>query len=366
MRGWRGMTRAAAAVLAAGTALATMTAGTAAAAPAAPRARPTAPAGWRARTVVPLSHLAVSAAVSTQAGAAYELVSRSAGSGPYGLRRVGLASKNVTKGGEFPVSDLTLAAGYLWVSGQIVRRGDVRLVLYQVSPDSLRTVRSWRLTPFIPAGFLNVAVAGGPAGSAWVGFKRTLWRLSTRTGAVLARARLRSGLSVSDVATDPAASDLYVSAAPEPGGAVLREYRARSGRLLASASGKPLTFSVAGAQLTAAPGGVWASFRTGMAGQTVLLRQRGLRVARLTGGQGLFGWFMFNTTIYGGGSLWLGVQGGDVGCVAPATGRVRSRGTLRPLAVGDQMLAVDAARRVVYSFAGTAIMAVTAPAACWR
>jgi hypothetical protein len=231
---------------------------------------------------------------------------------------------------------------------------------------SLRTVRSWRLTPFQAAGFRNVAVAAGPAGTAWVGFDRTLWRLRTSTGAVVARARLAAGLSVSDVAVNPAATRLYVSAAPKLGGAVLGEYAAASGRLLASARGKPLTYSVEGASLTAAPGGVWASFRTGMNGMTVLLRQRGLRVVPLPGGRGLYGWVMFNTTIYGGGSLFLGVQGGDVGCVAPATGHVRARGTLRTLADGNEMLAVSAARHEVYTFAGTAIMAVSAPAACWR
>jgi hypothetical protein len=357
MRGWRGLARGAAAVVTAGTVLAGLTAGTAGAAPPA----------WRARTVVRLSNRAASAAVSPAAGAAYQLVARSAGgSGPYRLWRVALSGASRTGGLSYPVSGLTLAGGYLWVSGQIVRGQRIRLVLYQVSPVTLHTVRSWRLTPFQAAAFRNVAVAAGPAGTAWVGFDRTLWRLRTRTGAVVARARLAAGLSVSDVAVNPAATRLYVSAAPKIGGAVLREYTAGRGRLLASARGKPLTYSVEGAQLTAVPGGVWASFRTGMNGMTVLLRQRGLRVARLPGGRGLYGWVMFSTALYGGHSLFLGVEGGDVGCVAPATGHVRARGTLKALADGNEMVAVSAAHREVFTFTGSAIMAVSAPAACWR
>jgi hypothetical protein len=179
------------------------------------------------------------------------------------------------------------------------------------------------------------------------------------------RAELRSGLSVTDVAVEPARRYLYVSAEPSLGGAVVDEYAARSGRLLATTDRAPLKFSVAGAALTAVPGGVWASYRTGMAGQTILLRRRGLGVVRARGGR-LFSWFMTGGTAYGDGSLCAGASSGDIGCVAPGTGRIRSRTTLKPMMDGGEMLAVSLARHEVYAVGQSDILAVTAPARCWR
>jgi hypothetical protein len=289
------------------------------------------------------------------------------GSGPFRLQRVSLsAGHRVTRGRRFPVSDISLAAGSLWISGGIVTSSSFQLALYQVSPDTLHVVRAWLLTPRRTSGLENVPVAAGPAGSVWVGFSRTLWRLSPRTGAILARARIGSGLSITDVAVDPAGKHLYVAAAPSRGGAVAREYDARTGRLLASASGEPLEFSISGASLTAVPAGAWASYRTGMLGQTVLLRQRNLHAVTVPGHPRLFSWAMSNTTAYGGGALWLAVFGGRIGCADPATGHVRSHATFKSLANGGQFLAVDPPQRRLLVFAGSAVIAVTAPPQCLR
>lgn len=367
MRGMHAVMKGAAVALAAGIALATLAAWPAQAAlPAQGSGHAPAAAGWRVRTVVRLGDRAVSVAADPRAGAAYEMVSGTRGGGPFRLVRARLNGASLTRGPQFPVSDVTLAAGQLWVSGGITSGSSTRLVLYQVSPKTLRVVRSWRLTGEQRGGLGLVSVAGGPGRTVWVGFERRLRRLSARTGVVVARARLRAGLSVSHVAVDPAGAHLYVSAAPEQGGAVMFEYAAGSGRLLASASGRPIEFSVSGATLTAVPGGVWASFRTGMAGLTVLLRQRGLHVVQPGGGRGLFNWFFSSSSSYGGGSLWLNVEGGGIGCVAPATGQVRLRAKLRPLADGSQLLAVSPARREVLAFSRGDIDAVTAPARCWR
>jgi hypothetical protein len=323
---------------------------------------------WQARTVAALSPGTINVAVSPRARAAYEMVVGSATRrGPFQLRRIGLAGQPTARGSHFPVSDIRVAAGYVWVSGAVLLPGSsFRLVLYQVDPATLRVLRSWRLTGQRSTGLQVVPVAQGPAGTVWIGFEQTLWRLNTRTGAVVRRARLRSGLSVSDVAVDPARKHLYVAAAPRLGGAVLREYSAGNGRLLASASGAPLRFSAAGAALTAVPHGVWASYRTGMAGQTILLRQRGLRIATLAGGRGLFNWFMLGRTGYGGGALWLAVNSGAVGCIAPASGRVRARTRLRAMVGGGYLLGVSAARREVYALGQSAVVAITAPSRCWR
>jgi hypothetical protein len=182
----------------------------------------------------------------------------------------------------------------------------------------------------------------------------------------VAHARVRSGLSVTDVAVDPAGKHLYVAAAPRQGGAVVSEFAAGSGRLLVSASGRPLTFSIAGAFLTAVPAGAWASFRTGMLGETVLLRQRSLHAVTVADHLGLFNWAMDNSTAYGGGALWLAVDGGRAGCADPATGKVRSHSKFTALASGGQFLSVDPPQRRLLAFAGSAIVAITAPPRCLR
>jgi hypothetical protein len=321
---------------------------------------------WRARRVAPLSPQATNVVVNPGADVAYEMVASARGDGPFRLRRIAVASKRVRSGPLFPVSGLQLAGGYVWVSGTVVHGSTATgVAFYQVNPNTLRVVRSWHRGG--PAtGIGRVPVTDGPARTVWVGFDRTLWRLKTSTGVIVARARLRSGLSVSDAALDPARTHLYVSVAPRLGGAAMREYSASSGRLLASASGKPLQFSISGAALTAVPGRVWASYRTGMAGQTILLRQRGLRTVRFTGGRTLFDWFMTGSTAYGGGSVWVGTDNGDIGCVAPSTGRVRARSRLQPLVAGGELLGVSPARHQVLAFGQSGILAITAPASCWR
>jgi hypothetical protein len=321
---------------------------------------------WRAHSVARLAAGVTTVAVNPRANVAYELVDRTPGNGPFQLDRITLASGHVARGPEFGAAQLSLAGGYVWVSGAVSRGHDFRLVLDQVSPTTLRVLRTWRLTGEQPAGYQNVPVATGPGGTVWVGFQHTLWRLSTRTGAVVGRAGLRSSLFVSDLAVNPAGKYLYVSVTPKNGGGAMREYSARSGRLLASSSGGPLKSSVSGADLTATPDRVWASFRTGMAGQTIALRQHGLSVVHFTGGRGLFGWFMLGSTSYGAKSVWLGLDNGDTGCVNPGTGAVRSRGHLRLLTGGGELLGVSAARHEVYALGTSSILAISAPATCWR
>lgn len=321
---------------------------------------------WRARSVAPLSPQGMNFVVNPRAAVAYEMVASARGDGPFRLRRMAIASKRVLSGRAFPVSGLQLAGGYVWVSGP-VRHGPTAtgVAFYQVNPSTLRVIRSWHRSG-ATTGVGQVPVTDGPAGTVWVGFDRTLWRLNTSTGVIVARARLRSGLAVSDAALDPARTHLYVSVAPRLGGGAMREYSARSGRLLASASGQPLKFSISGAALTAVPGRVWASYRTGMAGQTILLRQRGLHTVAFTDGRSLFDWFMTGSTTYGGGSVWIGTNNGAIACVAPSTGRVRARSRLKLLIGSGELLGVSAARHEVLAFGESGILAITAPATCWR
>jgi hypothetical protein len=284
------------------------------------------------------------------------------------LRRISLASGAVQNGPRFRLSRLRLASGFLWVYGPLYSGPHgtrVRLVLHQISPSSLRLIRSWTLLPtrrLVSLSDVSVTPGPGPRPTVWVGFRRTLRLISASTGAVLRRARVPAGFSITDVATDPQRQRLYAAATPRLGGGAVFEYHARSGRQLASATGKPVEFAVAGSDLTAVPGGVWSSFRTGMMGETVLLRARELSVVPLH--TPIFVWAMFATTVYGD-SLWLARQDGVTGCIGPKTGAVRARTTLPGLRDSGQLLTADPGRHLVYAVGRHGVVAISPPPACW-
>ena len=334
----------------------------------APRLAP-AGAAWTARTVLPEGARVRGAAqvLSPARGADFALVPVGRAGTVFELRRISLASGAVRTGPRFGVGGLRLASGFLWVFGAVYSGpGDsrVRLVLHQVSVPGLRVVRSWTLRPARRlASLAEVSVAPGPGRTVWAGFRRTLWQIGVSAGRVLRRARVPAGFSVTDVATDPRRQRLYAAAAPRPGGGAVFEYRALSGRQLAAATGKPLIYSVSGASLTAVPGRVWASFRTGMAGETVLLRSQELSAVPVN--RGVLSWFGHATTVYGGGSVWLASEDGVVACLGPLDGVVRARVRLPALRGSGQLLTVDAGRHVVYGVGRRGVVAITAPGACW-
>jgi hypothetical protein len=246
--------------------------------------------------------------------------------GPWVLCRISLATGAVRLGPTFPVGGLTMASGYLWVFSTSLARAQP--VVSQVDPATLQRVRAIRL-PSVPANFggVPVAVTAGPTRSVWIGSNRTLLRVSVSTGRPLTTVPLPPGLVGGDAAVNPAGTTLYVSATNNTAGGMILEYNARTGHQLAAASGGVIRYAVAGASLTAVPGGVWASFRTGMMGLTIHLGAHGLpmitppgpRIAR-TPPTGVFHWPMYATTSYGGGALWVANELGIVACLPPALG----------------------------------------------
>jgi hypothetical protein len=343
-------------------------------------------AGWRARTVTRLSPLMMSTAVAPAARAAYEMVARRpGGTGPFRLWRIGLSAGSARaagaarRGPAFPVSEVSVAGGFVWVSGDLSTGPSPSAssgpVLYQVNPRTLAIVASWRL-PGRPGRYAPVSVAAGPARTVWVGSGGTLRQLRARTGATVRQVRLPAGLLASDIAVDPAARYLYVAGEGQLGGVTALEYAAGTGRLLATAGRSPLRFSAGGAALTAVPGGVWASFRTGLLGRTVLLRQPGLGSVPLPASYlpgvppasahpDFYRYAMGASTGYGG-ALWLSQgTGGRTGCVAPRTGQVRSVATLRLLAGGGELLGVRPSARQVFAAGPSGLIVITAPARCW-
>jgi hypothetical protein len=337
--------------------------------------------GWPEHTVLRENQreLVSNQVVDTRAGTVYALVRRHINlqRGPYVLRRTELASGSVRSGPAFAGGGLALASGDLWVFSAASQPGSTSspLVVREVSPQTLAVIRSVVLPP--QGRVPDVSVAAGPADSVWIGDSRATWRVSAATGAVLAKAAMPARFTVGDIAVDPAGQHLYVSAisARARGGpGALFEYDASSGVRLARALHGPVTFALAGAALTATPPGVWASYRTGMLGSTILLRQRGLVTVlppgygQPPGGPGsVYVWPMAATTVYGGGSLWLANEAGVMACASPRTGVVRARTRTRQGSLlGNDLLAADQSAHLVYGLSPAGLTAISPPARCWR
>src|SRR5690242_2499408 len=331
------------------------------------------PAGgpWPSRTVLRESARVRSAnqVLSLARGADYALMPVNQPETVFQLQKISLATGAILSGSRFPASRLRLASGFLWVYGPVYsgpHSTRVRLVLRQFSPSSLRLIRSWTLLPthrMVSLSEVSVAPGPGPRRTVWVGFQRTLRLISVTSGATLRRARVPAGFSITDVATDPQRRRLYAAAEPRLGGGAVFEYHARCGRQLVSATGTPEKFALAGSDLTAVPGAVWSSFRTGMMGETVLLRAQDLSVVPLH--RPIFEWTMWATTVYGGGALWLGTIDEAAACIGPQSGAVRARSTVRDLRGSGQLLTVDPGRHLLYAVGQHGVVAISPPPACW-
>jgi hypothetical protein len=329
---------------------------------------------WPERAVMRESFTVTSQAIS--GGSRYALVSltHTPVRGPYLLERRNLRTGQVDKGPRFSFGNLAIGAGRLWIYGAARTQPD----LIEVDPRTLRRIRSISL-PQAPTLNPWIAVTAGPADSLWIGTTRALLRISATTGTTLVRLAAPPRLGVGDLAVDPSGRHLYVSMAHVvkggvEGGTVL-EYNARTGRTLARSSARLLNDSVAGAALTAVPGGVWASFRTGMLGLTIHLRAHDLAmiapprssVASLPANS-LFHWPMSATTIYGGGALWVANEAGIVACLDPERGTVRASEHIPPSRQTD-LLAVDTLGHHVFALDNEPhlqIVQLTPPQRCWN
>jgi hypothetical protein len=334
-------------------------------------------ASWPQRLVVRqgLAEVIADQVINPDTGAAYALISRTDApvQGPYILKCTELRTGSVHEGPSFLVGSLATASGYLWVYGASQPRAQP--VAYQVNPVSLARIRAIALPP-APAGLPIAAFATGPGDSVWIGSYRTLLRVGVSTDVVSTRVTLPPDLTVTDISVDPARTILYVSAAHIVdgwfGGLVMLEYDAQSGHLLAAASSGLLSYSVAGAALTAVPGGVWASFRTGMLGLTIHLGQVGLKMIAppgpgiaLTSPSSVFHWPMYEATAYGGGALWVANQVGIVACLDPRTGQVRASEQISQSQLPYQLQAIDPSRHAIYALSTNGLVQITPPQRCW-
>jgi len=325
---------------------------------------------WPARTVLrlPLRLRISNQVVDPSARAAFVLSANAPGLA-YRLIRLPLSGGPGLAGAVVPVNGIGLGAGSVWVFGaRPAAHSAFKLVLYQISQTTLAVRRSWTLSPAERrSGFVGFAAGGH--GTVWVGFLRTVLRINASSGAIVSRIQIPRGLTVSDVAADPTGRHLYVAANSPLGETTVVEYSAATLRKLASNASGDLRFSVGGATATAVPGGVWVSFRTGSMGETVLLRQQGLRFVKLPGSGhpgSLFSWTMFASTEFAGNALFLARQDGIVACMSPSTGQVRARGHVSKLIGAGNLLGATQSGRVLYGLSQTSVVAIRPPAACQR
>ena len=318
-------------------------------------------------------------------GAGFSLVSAGPTDlGPWVLQRIDIDRATTESGAAFSVGTLSLAAGYLWIScGRGIVSDATGPVLCQVDPDTLAVVRQIplpaprRAVPTPPSEY-PLSIASGPGDTVWIGYGQTLVLVDAGRGVVLSSVPITSG-TVASMSVDPTQRYLYVALSyPTISGqtvdAAVLEFDARSGRLLAGTSAQSaVTDSVAGGVLTAVGGGVWMSFRTGMLGETILLRQSDLAVvgppsSTLVNAQpdGVFRWIMDASTIYGNGALVVVNENGVMACADPLSGVIRAQEHL-PSAegAGVQLLAVDGTSGQVFVTDGDGLEAITPPSACW-
>ncbi|HWG63820.1 MAG TPA: hypothetical protein VG253_19195 [Streptosporangiaceae bacterium] len=141
---------------------------------------------------------------------------------------------------------------------------------------------------------------------------------------------------------------------------------------MAATSSGFLRDSVAGAALTAVPGGVWASFRTGMLGLTIHLRRAGLPMIAPPGpgivkraALGVFHWPMYETTAYGGGALWVTNQVGIMACLNARTGHIRASERISQSQLIYQLPAIDPVMHAIYALSTRGLFQIFPPGQCW-
>jgi len=318
------------------------------------------PATDTAYALVPLA--------GSQAHARYQLTCATEPGGP------------VRKGPVLKDPDLALASGYLWAFGMPGRKA----VVSQINPRTLRVIRSITLPGDAPPGYAAMHLTGGYGHSVWAGSTRAgptakLYRLDTRSGRIMAMATLPPGTAAYDISFYPypaVCCSVYASAANVVGGGpegnLVLEFDAIGGGFIAAADQGLVTKSVAGSAVTAVPDGVWDSFRTGMLGLTLHLRQSDLSLKSPTRpgiaqspATGLFHWAMYATTIFGGGSVWLTNQSGRLACLDPGNGRIRAIERLSQSKLVYQLFAADPARHLLFGAGSQGLVAISPPAACW-
>jgi hypothetical protein len=327
---------------------------------------------WPERLVAPVP--SVSDFVAGGDHTAYYLTPLSDGYGPYQLHRIDLTTGVVTDGPAFSLPGISLASGYLWVFGTAPDVGPLTAPeLCQVDPQTLQVVRPishWPVSQPAPGSSSPNPVVGAPDGTVWVGIRGWLFHFDASTGAFLSSSEVTAGF-VGDVVIDPSGRYLFLALSgvslPQGEASVVEELDALTGRLLVSTSGDSVIAhgAVGFTGIVSAPGTVWASFRTGMDGVTVILRQSDLTQVNtpLPEGNDIYGWPMSTSVLYQGNSVWLTNGWGVWACLDPSTGAIRAAGKSE---MGfAQLVTSSTSFHTLYVITAAGFVALTPPLSCW-
>jgi outer membrane protein assembly factor BamB len=292
--------------------------------------------------------------------------------------KVDLDSQQVAAGPALPtIADLVVADGYLWAGWPISIPSPGQqpspAVVCQFELTTMTFVR--RIA--IPAGDSNFAMAPGPNGSLLVGYGTSLFTVAASDGVLHTITASLDGQAVS-VSAAPQGDVAYVtmSGATEGVVQVVDEVNLLTGATVARNSSQDLS-GVEPGQATAVTAGVWLSWRTGMAGETLFLRKADLSPAPIPtdphpaqpqGAPGsLFSSMMGEDTTYTDGVLWVSAGDGQIGCVDPSTEQVRAEGTVPGPAFGILGESESKQLYVLYQSSSYIVLLLTIdpPAACF-
>lgn len=258
--------------------------------------------------------------------------------------RYDLASKQLTHGtssaGVAGSSAVTATGGWVWV----VTGEGAQAAVEQLDPTTL-AIHSERDLPvtdtLYPSQSIPVltATVGGPL---WVAAGEDVWALNPSTGATEIEFDARN--QINSMSTTPDGTLLYTSGViSDDGGFIVTEYDAHTGEQLHRSDQQ---VSVGAGTVAATNGGVWVSYRTGMAGPAQELSSETLsRIAPpndLSGSFGSFDQIMGVGSGVSEGVLWL-TSFNEITCADPSTSVVRASAAAAvsdPVAIGGLLYAL--------------------------
>ena len=250
---------------------------------------------------------------------------------------------------------LTITGGWVWV---VIGVGADAMV-EQLDPTTLHVHAERSLSvknTLYPLQYpLLTETLGGPL---WVAAGEDMWALDPSTGTV--ESEFDAGNEISSMSSDPSGTLLYTGGeVPGESGMIVTEYSARTGRQLDRSDQQ---LALAAGTVAATNGGVWVSYRSGMAGSPQELSSKDLsRVAPPINTKHPFDTFfqmMGVSSAVSEGVLWL-TSLLDLSCVDPVTSAVRASeaaGVSDPTALGGQLYARPSSGGVVV---------ITPPRACF-
>lgn len=164
------------------------------------------------------------------------------------------------------IDDMTVAAGSLWAVSASLPEAPAHL--YRIDPASLSVEHIWTLTASsaFPGATTGTEVSAVPGGTVWVAAGKSLYGIDPATDRVVTE-RVFSG-DITSLSSSPRARHVYLSLQSTTVSLTVVEVDPATAAPILERS---FPDAVAGGTVTAAPGGAWLTYRTGMLGVGVRL-----------------------------------------------------------------------------------------------